>query len=370
MPDIQSPVRAGHQHDQSRTVSVSDETFTFRDIAFDHRESSGAQIAMAAGAHPVEDFVILAQLETLELESVRPTETANLDKVVRLFVIKGSGTDRFFVDGLAFEWPCKEITGLAIRKLTGHEDDDIELLLERSDEPDRAIGNDDVVRIGADGAERLKTRPAKPHVTIKVDGEPFVAPSRHMTPNEIIVQATGKDPATHHLVQITKHERISYQGKGNDPIRLREGMRFQVVSTGPTPVSDPQMKLGAAAFMEGLRALGYDPAAVPGLKDHIAFDYTVECGRFAGTKVRLGLVVPVDFPMSPPTGPYITPEIHPINPNGAHPLGAVHKDQARPFDQATGARWQYWSRPFPNWATSKRSVAAYMSHIWQLWDSQ
>ena len=74
--------------------------------------------------------------------------------------------------------------------------------------------------------------------------------------------------------------------------------------------------------------------------------------------------------MTPPSGPYVTPEIHSINTDGEHPKGRVHKDQARVFDAPTGASWQYWSRPFPGWAESKRSVAAYMSHIWKLWDSQ
>lgn len=83
-----------------------------------------------------------------------------------------------------------------------------------------------------------------------------------------------------------------------------------------------------------------------------------------------GLIVPRDFPITPPSGPYVSSEIHPINTGGQHPLGAVHKDQARPFDRGAGGAWQHWSRPFPDWATSKRTVAAYMSHIWKLWDSQ
>jgi len=46
-----------------------------------------------------------------------------------------------------------------------------------------------------------------------------------------------KDPATHYLVRIEAHRRISYQGKGEEPIKLHDGERFQIVSTGPTPVS-------------------------------------------------------------------------------------------------------------------------------------
>jgi hypothetical protein len=48
----------------------------------------------------------------------------------------------------------------------------------------------------------------------------------------------------------------------------------------------------------------------------------------------------------------------------------VHATQAAPFQQALADAWQYWSRPFTDWANSKKTVATYMSHIWRLWDSQ
>jgi hypothetical protein len=70
-----------------------------------------------------------------------------------------------------------------------------------------------------------------------VDGEPHETDKRDLTPNEIIKDFGEKDPATHYLVRIEGHHRISYEGKGNEPIKLHDGERFQIVSTGPTPVS-------------------------------------------------------------------------------------------------------------------------------------
>lgn len=203
-----------------------------------------------------------------------------------------------------------------------------------------------------------------------VDGEPFKTDQRELTPNEIIREFGHQDPNTHYLVQIKGGEKISYQGKGDEPIKLHDGMRFQVISTGPTPVSDTTVRTGVAVFVEGLRDLGYNPTALPGNPDHIVIDYEVPIGRYAGQKVRLGFVVPHDFPMTPPTGPYVSPHIHPINSDGPHPAGHVHQAHAVPFEQSAGGQWQYWSRPFLDWATSKKTVASYMSHIWRLWDSQ
>jgi len=116
-------------------------------------------------------------------------------------------------------------------------------------------------------------------------------------------------------------------------------------------------------FCAGLVELGHAPSVVPGTTDRLAFDYVVPSGRHAGRMVRLGFVVPGDFPATCPSGPHVSPHIHAVGQPGGHPAGAVHVSDF-------GKEWQYWSRPHPGWAPSKRTVAAYMSHIWRLWDSQ
>jgi len=70
-----------------------------------------------------------------------------------------------------------------------------------------------------------------------LDGEPHETHRHELTPNEIITEFGHKDPATHYLVRIEGHRHISYQGKGDEPIKLHNDERFQMVSTGPTPVS-------------------------------------------------------------------------------------------------------------------------------------
>lgn len=70
-----------------------------------------------------------------------------------------------------------------------------------------------------------------------VDGEPHETDQREWTPNDIIQKFGEKDPATHYLVRIEGQHRHSYEGKGEQPIEIHNGERFQIVSTGPTPVS-------------------------------------------------------------------------------------------------------------------------------------
>lgn len=201
-----------------------------------------------------------------------------------------------------------------------------------------------------------------------LDGEPEETSQEVWTPNAIIQQFGKKDPATHYLVQLKGDETITYKDKGAEPIKLHEGEKFQIISTGPTPVSDGSTRLGAPGFIDGLRALGYNPSTVPDKPDHVMIDYMVETGQFAGKRVRLGFIVPADFPITPPSGPHVSPHIHPIKAGGDHPLGGIGDSPS--FSQAPGDAWQYWSRPFTNWGATKKTVAVYMNHIFQLWHTQ
>lgn len=204
-------------------------------------------------------------------------------------------------------------------------------------------------------------------VHFSVDGEEYETNKKRLTPNQIIKDFGQKDPATHYLVEIEGTRKISFQGKGNEEIEMHDCMAFQIVSTGPTPVSYTS---GPTAFMEGLRMLGYDPQALPGKPDHVFFDYPVEVGRCSGQKVRLGLVVPNDFPNIPPSGPHVSPHIQPIHSQNdiPHPRGGVHL--SADFQNGAGGEWQYWSRPCSDWGQRKRTVSAYMAHVWRLWETQ
>jgi hypothetical protein len=114
-------------------------------------------------------------------------------------------------------------------------------------------------------------------------------------------------------------------------------------------------------FIKQLNELGY---AVEDLgNNRIAFPYEIPCGRLAGTKIRLGLDVPQDFPLNPPSGPHVSPHLLPINTqHGPHPNFGVHPS---PF----GSEWQYWSRPLSHWANTKRTAKDVMAHFRHLFDT-
>ncbi|HKS06045.1 MAG TPA: hypothetical protein VJR92_07000 [Gemmatimonadaceae bacterium] len=115
---------------------------------------------------------------------------------------------------------------------------------------------------------------------------------------------------------------------------------------------------GKQAFSEGLAALGYD--AHDKGDNRVAFAYLIKAGRFADKSIRVGLEVPPDFNVTPPSGPHISPRLIPVNPGGA---GNDRAAESPNF----GPDWEYLSRPFVDqaagWSRTTRDVKAYMRHV-------
>jgi hypothetical protein len=118
-------------------------------------------------------------------------------------------------------------------------------------------------------------------------------------------------------------------------------------------------RMSAEDFFEGLRALGYEVQRTgeeaPG---GAIIEYEIPLERFIGQHIRLAFFPSGDWPLTCPSGPYVSPHLLVLNPDAGpgHPNGAVH-----PAPQL-GPDWQYWSRPFPGWS-GNGTVAQYMAHI-------
>jgi hypothetical protein len=110
-----------------------------------------------------------------------------------------------------------------------------------------------------------------------------------------------------------------------------------------------QAPVGAAGFLAALAATGLqvDQQIAQGV-EFAVFPYQIEVGDRVGEVVTVALAIQGDWPMSPPPGPHISPQL-------GHPGGAVHPSPL-------GPGWEYWSRPAPNWATD-RSGRAYLRHL-------
>lgn len=75
-----------------------------------------------------------------------------------------------------------------------------------------------------------------PTFDFTVDEEHFTTSEHILTPAQIL-QIAGRDPNTHHLVQLEGNHQHSYENTPNEPIHMHEHMKFISVPSGPTPVS-------------------------------------------------------------------------------------------------------------------------------------
>lgn len=120
---------------------------------------------------------------------------------------------------------------------------------------------------------------------------------------------------------------------------------------------------GKEAFIDGLKALGYDPQDRG--DNRVSFQYAIAAGRFKDQVIMVGVEVPPDFNVTCPSGPHIFPRLIPMNPQ---PL-----DNSRSADSGFGSDWQYLSRPFldnqEGWNRTKREVKTYLWHIKRILES-
>lgn len=199
---------------------------------------------------------------------------------------------------------------------------------------------------------------------ITIDGEEFQIEDRTETPNQLLALA-GLTPADHYLIEVKNKKQVSFVGKGDEVIHIQKGDTFVSVFTGPTTVSDLPRQFGVANFMSGLEVLGYTGTDLG--DGNLTFEYVVEVGTHKGRLVTMGLKVPPDFPLNPPSGPHVKPHIHAMQGGGVHPSGGIHPSSGHsglPDD------FQYWSRPFPGWNESRKTVGDYLAFIRHLWATQ
>lgn len=139
-------------------IEVADQNLQYRKVRLDDDTPTGAQIAAAAGFKPHQLPIVLQVLSTGALEDIRPEEVAELTDEVNRFIVGESDRKYMFtVDGARFEWPCRHISGHAIRTVANVEPDK-RLLFEREDEADLEVEDARFIDLDLPGIERFITR--------------------------------------------------------------------------------------------------------------------------------------------------------------------------------------------------------------------
>lgn len=104
-------------------------------------------------------------------------------------------------------------------------------------------------------------------------------------------------------------------------------------------------------FINQLQALGFEPQELP--NGMVEITYSIIIGKNAGHTLKLAFQIPNDFPMNCPTGPHFKS----VGIDGwLEPSTNIHSSPM-------GSEWRYWSRPFPDWNRTLKSVKVYLAHI-------
>lgn len=168
-------------------IAGADLDFHVTDIS--DPKPTGRQIAQASGAGNPDELIVLQQLENLELEELRQDETTDLRRagVERFVVVKSDRTYRFVVEGLKLEWPLANPTALIVKQLL-HKGDDVALVQELRDEPDRLIEDCDELNLDGKGTERFYFRNQARTVTVKYNHTPFELERRTYSTEELLAE--------------------------------------------------------------------------------------------------------------------------------------------------------------------------------------
>lgn len=222
-------------HDKTYKLALWDEHFQRKDVSFPDSKVTAAQIVEAAGFTPDTDLVVLQHLKSGEIESLRPTELVDLGPagIEDVFVVPGSGTHKFFVNGLSMEWPLATLKARHVLKLArapeGHE-----LIEERTDQPDRVYEPSDEVRIDRRGQERFKTRPRT--YTIIVNTREKTVSKSVLTYDEIVRLAFPNPPSGPDIqftIQFTRGPAENPSGAlvEGGTVKIKDRMEFDVTQT-------------------------------------------------------------------------------------------------------------------------------------------
>lgn len=274
----------------------------------------GMQIARAAGFSADQMAIVLQELPSGAYEDIRPDEIVNLADTSRRFVVVESDRSYFFaVDGERYEWPCKIINGHTIRKLAKVADN-LLVLQQLEDEPDREIADTHTVNLGEEDIERFVVRKAV--WKLKVQGVPLEFDKPHVTVREAAERA-GIDLSLDWKITLTLVGHESQKKTINDTIDLSapgvEKLRFTPNDVGNGEVAGAPRRVfnvlpADVAYLERLGLRWETCMGTDGLRYLLIHDYELPSG-YNRRHIQLALQVLPGYPAEGLDSFYVYPPV-------------------------------------------------------------
>ncbi|EIK52327.1 hypothetical protein YO5_02106 [Stutzerimonas stutzeri TS44] len=350
--------REVHEHGPYR-VQIGDDTLHYRAVILDDPVPTGDQILETAGLRPVANYLLYQVLGNGLLEEIRPTETTDLRKAraEKFLAFLSDRSYRLTVDGARLDWPCRLITGHVVRKLGGVAEDK-KLLLERENEADLEIQDDQFVDLDQPQIENFISRSHMWKLNVQGDNYEFDTPD--VPVRDAIVKA-GMNPNQPWHIYLKVVGQPKQELSINDVINLRtpgiEKLRLTTrdVGNGEAPQAPRRvfsLLPGDEQYLD-TRSYRWETVLNGESRWLLIHDYELPDG-YNHHKVKMALLVPPDYPMAQVDMFYVYPPLSLANGAGI-PSTQVTAD----VDSVT---FQGWSRHRP-WNPTTDTIISQLAMV-------
>lgn len=220
-------------HNKGFKIEVGGTKLDFSSYTMHDPEPAGRQIVALISATDVDDYILMRWLPTGDLDFVRLDQTINITQGAAKFVV--AKNDRLYIftlDELRQEWPMPLITGAVLGKLS-KKPGEVDVFLERGEDADLEIEDNDTADLSSRGVERFYTRPRIKEVEIKVNDKSVRIRKGDRTGLQIKEAAI----AAHVTIQLDFSLSLEL-GDGrekavgdSDVVHVRRGMQFIAVAS-------------------------------------------------------------------------------------------------------------------------------------------
>lgn len=325
--------------DKHITIEIAGLDLNFHAFPLDTTTPTGGKIAKVFGLRPDQSPYVMQWRDDGDIEDLRVHEEADLSKGLKFLVADSDGTNRITIDDEGFDWPADTIAVSVARQL-GRIPADHEIYLERTIEPDRLVGDGDVIKIKSAGIEHFRSR--KPEVwKLNVQGKKITSSAPVISVVDALTRA-GFDPNAWIIIlkvvgqpkrQLNIDDEIDLRTPGIEKIRLTA----KDVNNGEAhtaPLREFALLESDEAYLEGLE-LQWEARQSDGHRWLIVRDYPLPDGYTART-TTLALMVPPTYPQAEIDMFYVHP---PLRRATGVAIPATEASQA-----IGGLPFQRWSR--------------------------
>ena len=203
-------------------IEVGNSRLVFQPVTLEDPVPTGQQIIKAAGFRPVEEFLAFTVTPDRCLTELGLEKTVDILKNVetRFLIFRNDRSWRVLIDGRRIPWGESAIAGRVLKWLASVNPETHGVWLERRDEPDKLIGDDEMVSLGDSGVERFRTDPLQ---CLLIEDKTHYWPKDTITTEEIATLG-GWDLSKGVIeVDADQNERTL---KPEEVVKLRPGISF------------------------------------------------------------------------------------------------------------------------------------------------